>query len=58
VENPEEAHRFCQTAPIGEDHTLTLKPLGPVLASAIRPNDPNTATTDRLKLKSTDEPAA
>ena len=58
VENPEEAHRFCQTAPIGEDHTFTLKPLGPVLASAIRPNDPNTATTDGFKLKSTDEPAA
>ena len=39
VENPEEAYQFFQNAPIGEDYTLTLKPLCPAHAHAVRPED-------------------
>ncbi len=56
MENPEEAYRFYQTAPIGESNTLTLKPLGPILAGAI-PKDPNTPMTYGLKIKSPIDPA-
>jgi hypothetical protein len=36
-EGPDEVCRFFQTAPIGEDITVKLKPIGPVRARAIRP---------------------
>jgi hypothetical protein len=39
MDNPEKAYRFYQNALIGENHTLTLKPLCPVYARAIRPED-------------------
>jgi hypothetical protein len=39
VDNPEKVYWFYQKAPIGENHTLTLKPLGHVTARAIRPED-------------------
>jgi hypothetical protein len=42
LERPDEVCRFYQTAPIGEDITLTLKPLGPVQARAIRPQPSGT----------------
>jgi hypothetical protein len=42
LENPDEACRFYQTALIGEDTTLKLKPLGPIQARAIRPQAPET----------------
>lgn len=40
VGDPEEACRFLETAPIGEGITLSLKPLCPIQARAIRPGTP------------------